>query len=202
MLGHPSVGEALSSGSTQDPPARPAPRAPYLAWLPSTSSPPRPFSWSTSWRSFSISSDRRPCATRTGGGRGREGGEGQRGQQSWGEAEERPAKSQARPRSHRETRSNGERAGQHWPGAGGSIWGQTLPEGLLSPRCTPRMACKAGPVPSGRHGHCGGRHSGRPSQNHWLARQVLVLSASPGPTPLRPMPRPELWPQFLLHVGV
>lgn len=100
MLGHPSVGEALSSGSTQDPPARPAPRAPYLAWLPSTSSPPRPFSWSTSWRSFSISSDRRPCATRTGGGRGREGGAGQRGQQSWGEAEERPAKSQARPRSH------------------------------------------------------------------------------------------------------
>lgn len=202
MLGHPSVGEALSSGSTQDPPARPAPCAPYLAWLPSTSSPPRPFSWSTSWRSFSISSDRRPCATRTGGGQGREG-ERDKGDSRVGEKQKNALQSPRPDPDHTERRGpTGSEQVSSGRGAGGSVWGQTLPEGLLSPRCTPRMACKAGPVPSGRHGHCGGRHSGRPSQNHWLARQVLVLSASPGPTPLRPMPRPELWPQFLLHVGV
>lgn len=51
------------------------PELQYLEWMPSTNGPPRPFSWSTSWRSFSISSDRRPCARQShGGGRG-EGGE-------------------------------------------------------------------------------------------------------------------------------
>lgn len=61
------------SGSIQDPVlAHQGPQ--YLEWGPSTNGPPRPFSWSTSWRSFSISSDRRPCARQT-----QEGNEGREG---------------------------------------------------------------------------------------------------------------------------
>lgn len=136
-------------------------------------------------------------------GAGAERGERDKGDSRVGEKQKNALQSPRPDPDHTERRGpTGSEQVSSGRGAGGSVWGQTLPEGLLSPRCTPRMACKAGPVPSGRHGHCGGRHSGRPPQNHWLARQVLVLSASPGPTPLRPMPRPELWPQFLLHVGV
>lgn len=60
----------------------PPPTLQYLEWMPSTNGPPRPFSWSTSWRSFSISSDRRPCARQTQGGVGaREGQRGESGSQ-------------------------------------------------------------------------------------------------------------------------
>lgn len=81
MLGRPSVQGRLSpQGLPRTPSALLASCALYLAWLPSTSSPPRPFSWSTSWRSFSISSDRRPCARQTGaGGGGRAQGGTERG---------------------------------------------------------------------------------------------------------------------------
>lgn len=107
------MGGSLLLGVHQDPTQSPVLQ--YLEWMPSTNGPPRPFSWSTSWRSFSISSDRRPCARQTrgweeGAGRDREGREGQRGWQSWGKAAEGTAKckarAQARPTDHtKETQS-------------------------------------------------------------------------------------------------
>lgn len=74
-------GSLLPQGPSRTPSQHAQPPAlQYLEWMPSTNGPPRPFSWSTSWRSFSISSDRRPCARQTRGGGGtREGRRGERG---------------------------------------------------------------------------------------------------------------------------
>lgn len=78
VLGGLLVGGSLLLGVHQDPTQPPVLQ--YLEWMPSTNGPPRPFSWSTSWRSFSISSDRRPCARQTRCGVGvREGQRGERG---------------------------------------------------------------------------------------------------------------------------
>lgn len=147
--------KCLSSGSTHDPSQHVQPPVlQYLEWTPSANGPPRPFSWSTSWRSFSISSDRRPCARQTQVGVaarcGREGRGGQRRHQSRGEAEECPAKSKARDPSRAtdftrrdEVQLKSDHKGSSGRAGGGRgegcVWGRILPE----------QACRA--LPSTLH---------------------------------------------------
>lgn len=130
----------------------------YLEWTPSTNGPPRPFSWSTSWRSFSISSDRRPCARQTQVGVGtREGQRRERGTK-------RTAELGRSRRTHHKVQSQGpqarptddtkreavqlesEQKGQQQAGRGagpeaGSVWGRTLPDRPAGP--SPPHKCLA-----------------------------------------------------------
>lgn len=156
----------------------------YLEWTPSPGGPPRPFSWSTSWRSFSTSSDSRPCARQTGVQEVGAETEGQRGQQSWGEAG-RPAKSKARgPRSGPRITSKQLRSscrvgrGQAKGRARGRVrLGKDSPgAGLQGPHQHTwpgaRGGAQRGPGPCRPHRHHGARHRG---QNR------RTPEASPGP---------------------